>query len=1427
MMDLEADSSSSVGEQGEFVNLKVPDGMSLRNFGTQVPIFATLSDIVVYSPTGNIEAAKQLAQKFKDAVEKTYQDWVERTRSQLRGEEDWEDVADGATPRPKHRRSSSSLPLTPEEQAEVDLLLKYNVFVLDASTEDIYQHLEHLVARVEDINALHAHTDGTDAHTVGDPASPASASSDSPVDNDERRPRKKLFRANTVNFAQREKEEMRDLTRASELYTAFPPDHPLDPCVRTPRRPANSPSRNDTPSSAASEERLHEISASTTKSLWDPSLGQIFMGNTSDVPLPSDEDTAAIARREMKRLRRVKKASHHHYSTSTSSSSSYSAYQEDYQMDEDTYDDQMGQEDETFDFKSNDPTQGMGYDLCIECDDLAPFPTSAQMRAVEDHLAMLERLWVERCLRKTEQDYHHGDPSAASGSSSDVPMDGVEETTPHGETVTIPPRPPPNAASVVHLSFPSSVSYTPSLLPFITWLETLIKPVSELLAFEITHVTHTTENGSQRQSMPRHRASSAGFGPSSLPPPSAFQSSFLPSSSSVPVSAPSYQRTRSTSVTYPASTSSWNSQPPLMSLQFSQVPSLTARHLIPPYLHQRQSTPAVQPLRTRPLKILIYSADGYTESSSLALCLLMAYRRLSLPESYLELQIEKKWSFFVYQNEVASLKRVESRMEKERHHGFGGSWGRSSFGAVMAASNGERPIGRPPAQSVSFAIPPPSAFFGRTSNDNDDRPTPLSTSIPTESNMTRMNSGMEMANRRPRASTMSVLPSFADHQAWFNDPRFDGSFPSRVLPFLYLGNLNHASNVYMLHALGITHVVSVGECALVPPPLHAQTSAEHSHTFNTSSACQFVPGKGPGGQGSLWIEEREGRIKVLDIKGVCDDGIDTLEPQLEPICNWIDRARAEGGKVLVHCRVGMSRSATVTIAYVMKHLSLPLVDAYLIVRSRRLSVLIQPNMRLLYNLLGWEVKLAKECAGDNEERLRSRPSLSALFILPSLARMSMNQEQHQTVLKRVAKDSDTDQSVKRPRIPSSTSSLETSEIEGSDYCALCSEGGNLIQCQECFRAICDDCIPEFQEINPEVMESLRFQCWNCQKRELHKIMPYIGLYTQDNKPFLDKPIEFACQEYTGRANSWIKRSLYIIELQLISIPQAGQPAELLYSQLVPIYENCPEKLKYHRFIFDLNTKRAERSHSEAMKNLALEIESNMPQHILLFITTHSDKNSGNLFHCEANSLSVTEFSMLVITPGLLTILQKITTTIFFCACGALTRYQQPLSELQNITRQYHISKLFAFTALKLYTINLIPFVNAYVIGTVIGERQWDKIQDAGSILGPANEIGSYTSLVYINPESIKIYYWQEQHTRPYGKFLPIQCPKCFSVWSWSKTSWKQGYLEARCQGIVGDRGQKCNEVFRVKKPEGHAKVSVPQAGDWMVEDLKVDVSLVI
>ncbi|CDO74503.1 hypothetical protein BN946_scf184979.g58 [Trametes cinnabarina] len=825
------------GTANVFVEPKIPDGISLRNFGIQVPIYATISDIVVYSPRGATKSAVAVAEKFKQAIE-------------LKLEE---------------RRARCPNP---------DALVLYNVFVLDASASEMTEKLPHLVVRTEDAYPSGAHTDGTDAHTHGEGDDTT-----------------RLLRANTIDFAQREKDEMRDLTQASEIVSVVDPQSNIDPLA---------------------------LAGSNTASHWEPSVGQIFLGNSNDVPLPPDR------RIRMRTLRNE---------------------------DED---------EDTFDWRTNDPGQGFGYDICVECHDYAPFPTSAHLRAAEEHLRVLEKRWIERCV---------------------ADMDSVDPKAP------IPLRPPPSASHVVHLPFPSSpassVVTTNTILPFIAFLERLMQPLgSSSLTYEVA-IQHLAPPRAQNSyDVHNRRNTSAGFTPSSLPPPNSFPTSFFPSSPSPPSSA--YTRVRSTSATFhPASSPS--------------TPVSTS-----------PTSGAPVPLRTRPVKILIYSADGYTESSVLALCILMATRGISLPEAYLTLQVEKRRSFFVYQSDLGVLRRIEARLEKERatqsqeqhrnavssSNEVGRSLDATKVGGedeshAQSSQGWVRSLGRAAAKSVSF-VSAPMLDEAVDHSPGTSAPSAVS-SMRSRSESEGDTAGQQTPTPgRPRAHTMppTRMPPWKDHQAWFNDPRFDGSFPSRVLPFLYLGNLNHASNAFMLHALGITHVVSVGECALVPPPhLESANSANGAPACSLpGSGAQFVPGKGPGGQGSLWIEEREGRIKVLDIKGVCDDGIDTLEPQLEPICEWIDKAREEGGKVLVHCRVGVSRSATVTIAYVMKHLSLPLVDAYLIVRSRRLSVLIQPNMRLLYNLLGWEVKLARErtmaafsdekCAGlseaEKEERRKTR-----------------------------------------------------------------------------------------------------------------------------------------------------------------------------------------------------------------------------------------------------------------------------------------------------------------------------------------------------------------------------------------------------------------------------------------------------------------------
>jgi dual specificity MAP kinase phosphatase len=79
---------------------------------------------------------------------------------------------------------------------------------------------------------------------------------------------------------------------------------------------------------------------------------------------------------------------------------------------------------------------------------------------------------------------------------------------------------------------------------------------------------------------------------------------------------------------------------------------------------------------------------------------------------------------------------------------------------------------------------------------------------------------------------------------------------------------------------------------------------------------------------------------------------------------YTDRGRLANTATLVHCRVGVSRSATICIAEVMRSLGMSFPRAYCFVRARRLNVIIQPHLRFAYELLKWEESLPR--SGDDD-----------------------------------------------------------------------------------------------------------------------------------------------------------------------------------------------------------------------------------------------------------------------------------------------------------------------------------------------------------------------------------------------------------------------------------------------------------------------------
>ncbi|KAK0735226.1 protein-tyrosine phosphatase-like protein, partial [Lasiosphaeria miniovina] len=103
------------------------------------------------------------------------------------------------------------------------------------------------------------------------------------------------------------------------------------------------------------------------------------------------------------------------------------------------------------------------------------------------------------------------------------------------------------------------------------------------------------------------------------------------------------------------------------------------------------------------------------------------------------------------------------------------------------------------------------------------------------------------------------------------------------------------------------------------------------------------------------VQHHVSAARRLFIPAVDADWMDILS-KLDEICEFIDKQLAMPigtvpGGVLVHCRMGISRSATVVIAYLMKKHGQSVDEALAAVRAKRRIV--SPNAGFLEQLQAW------------------------------------------------------------------------------------------------------------------------------------------------------------------------------------------------------------------------------------------------------------------------------------------------------------------------------------------------------------------------------------------------------------------------------------------------------------------------------------------
>lgn len=148
------------------------------------------------------------------------------------------------------------------------------------------------------------------------------------------------------------------------------------------------------------------------------------------------------------------------------------------------------------------------------------------------------------------------------------------------------------------------------------------------------------------------------------------------------------------------------------------------------------------------------------------------------------------------------------------------------------------------------------------------------------------------------------------------EPAIETAIASEILDFLYLGNERDAANLQRLNDLGITYVLNVTSHI----PLHFE---KHGIKYKRIPAS--------------------------------DSGQQNLRQYFEEAANFIGEAREAGAKILVHCQAGVSRSATITIAFLLLHSRMTMTDAYRFVKTKR--HIISPNFNFMGQLLDFEQAL--------------------------------------------------------------------------------------------------------------------------------------------------------------------------------------------------------------------------------------------------------------------------------------------------------------------------------------------------------------------------------------------------------------------------------------------------------------------------------------
>ncbi|KAI6137274.1 hypothetical protein F5141DRAFT_1209602 [Pisolithus sp. B1] len=304
----------------------------------------------------------------------------------------------------------------------------------------------------------------------------------------------------------------------------------------------------------------------------------------------------------------------------------------------------------------------------------------------------------------------------------------------------------------------------------------------------------------------------------------------------------------------------------------------------------------------------------------------------------------------------------------------------------------------------------------------------------------------------------------------------------------------------------------------------------------------------------------------------------------------------------------------------------------------------------------------------------------------------------------------------------------------------------------CF--MCRDGVSE-ESLQKVKKADIKFICMTCHWKKTKN----------DPKPYMGEPALSTPPIIPGGFHHAITSQVAPHPPALLHLHLEGLAQDIGHSQVAMLHSFLQAYFpqgdyNFSQLSFNLGTPESMDAYDKAASDLANTLSAY--SRVVLFLTTHSDEDRGDLFTGYINKKPVA-YKVLPFLQLLLKPLSKIINgaDIIFYVCGSVVTNPQSFNGVKEVAQQ----SMLLFDAQHLQLASTVPYLQSLLDNTII---QGFPISSAAKVaLNDCGMLGRHSNIILFTWQEealvVEKFLWTDKHLKPWGHLLPVQCPQCGTI----------------------------------------------------------------